>query len=205
MTKLMAFCKGVWQRIDWRPNVLTCLEIALILLIYPLMQWANPQYFVEDGWVENIQLLVLLAAIIIALRTKLNRPLFVFAALVIVLMIMRETNLFRGYFCAVYLQPGVLCRWEEFSYGYLVKGIRWVFVAYALYYFVRHKIWQPIMKYVLNAPIFVWDILICGLMIIGGMIAEMACVDNEVMEECCEWVCYLALTNCVYRYSRLSL
>ena len=80
-----------------------------------------------------------------------------------------------------------------------------MFVAYTVYYFVRHKIWQPIIKYIMKAPIFIWDIAIVGLMIIGGTLAEFPCIDNEIMEECCELTCYLALANCVWRYRQVKI
>lgn len=205
MNKIWNFCRELWQRIDWKPDAVTLLEILLILLVYPLMKWGNPVYFVEDGWVENLQLLILLGGAILALRAKQNKKLFVFVAFALLFMIMRETNLFRGYFCMAYLSPDDLCRWEAFQYGYLAKGARLVFVAYVLYYFVRHKLWQPMIEYVLKAPVFVWDFLILFLMAVGGTVAEFSCIDSEIMEECCETILYLALVKCVYRYSKISL
>lgn len=205
MNNVRNFFVNLWQRINWRPNALTLLEFILILLIYPTMQFAAPQLFVEDGWVENIQLIVLSTAIVAALRAKQNRPLFVFAAMVVVFMIMRETNMFRGYYCAAYLDPDEMCRWEAFKYGYAVKYLRWLWVAYMIYYFIRNKLWQPIIKYVVNAPIYIWDLLVLGLMMAGGTAAEFADIDNEIMEECCELVCYLALFNCILRYRRVAI
>ena len=204
MTTIGNFFGGLWQRIDWKPNALTWVELCLMAAVYPLMQWAEPIYFAEDGWVENVQLLVLLGTGIIACRARQNRPLFIFAALVVIFMIMRETNLFRGYFCRAYLSVDALCRWEAFEYGYLAKGMRLLFVIGSVGYFLWHKLWQPVLKYLWHAPIFIWDIgIFCG-MALGGTVAEFACIDNEIMEESCELICYLALANCIYRYTRVS-
>ena len=120
-------------------------------------------------------------------------------------MIMRETNLFRGYFCSKYLSSDDMCRWSEFKYGYLATCGRIVFALFTLWYFIKHKLWQPLWKYIVKAPIFVWEFLVIGLTIIGGTIAEFAFIDNEVMEECCELICYLAITNCIWRYCRVSV
>jgi len=207
MSTIGNFCLNLWKRIDWKFNFMTFVEVALLLAIYPLMRWQWPDaaYYVEDGWVENIQLAVLAIAAIIAFNTRNEHRLFVFAGLVLIFMILRETNLFRGYFCMAYLEPDAMCRWEDFEYGYLVKGARWVFVAYTVYYFLRHKVWQPIIKYIMKAPIFIWDIAIVGLMIVGGTLAEFPSIDNEIMEECCELTCYLALANCVWRYRQIKI
>lgn len=207
MSTIGNFCLNLWRRIDWKFNLLTFVEVVLLLAIYPLMRWQWPDaaYYVEDSWVENIQLAVLFIAAIIAFNTRNEHRLFVFVGFILIFMILRETNLFRGYFCMAYLEPDEMCRWENFKYGYLVKGARWVFVAYTVYYFVRHKIWQPIIKYIMKAPIFIWDIAIVGLMIIGGTLAEFPCIDNEIMEECCELTCYLALANCVWRYRQVKI
>lgn len=205
MSNVRNFLVNLRQRINWHPNFLTWIEFILILLIYPTMQFAAPQLFVEDGWVENIQLVVLVVAIFAALRAKQNRSLFVFAAMVVVFMIMRETNMFRGYYCAAYLDSDKLCRWEAFKYGYAVKSLRWLWVAYMIYYFIRNKLWQPIIKYVANAPFYIWDLLVLGLMMSGGTVAEFADIDNEIMEECCEFVCYLALLNCILRYRQVKI
>lgn len=205
MNKMRSFILNLWQRINWKPNLLTWVELILILSIYPVMQYANPQLFVEDGWVENIQLIVLAAAIVVAMRAKQERSLFVFAAMFVAFMIMRETNMFRGYFCAAYLEPDAMCRWEAFKYGYVAKALRLLWVAFMLYYFIRHKLWQPIKKYIFKAPIYVLDLLILGAMIVGGTVAEFADIDNEIMEECCELVCYLALFNCILRYRKVQI
>ena len=38
-------------------------------------------------------------------------------------------------------------------------------------------------------------------MIVGGTAAEFQSIDNEILEECCELIAYLALTNCIWRYT----
>lgn len=203
--QMKTFLKNIWRRFDFSLNYLTWLEFGLLLLVWPLMQWANPALFVEDGMVENIQLLVLIAAILVAWRAKNNRELFIFAAFVLLFMILRETNLFRGYFCSKYQLSGLDCRWSSFQYGWIASAVRWLLVAVMVVYATRHKLWQPIWNYVMKAPIFVWDLLILGLTIIGGTVAEFSFIDNEIMEECCELISYIALANCVYRYQKLQI
>ena len=205
MLKISNICLALWRRMNWRPNACTLIEILLLALIAPLMLWANPAWFVEDGIVENIQLLVLIAAFIIACRAQNQRPLFIFAAMIVIFLIMRETNMFRGYFCEKYLNPDDICRWKEFKYGFIPEAIRLLLAIVALGYFIRCKLWRPLWKYVVNAPIFVWDFLILGLTFVGGTIAEFPCIDNEILEECCELICYIAVANCIWRYRQIEL
>lgn len=205
MHKLWNLCSALWQRINWRPNLCTWAEVLLMIMIVPFMQWGNPVWFVEDGAVENIQLLVLIIAFVIALRAENQRKFFIFAALMVLFMIMRETNLFRGYFCEKYLSGDAVCRWKDFKYGYIPEGFRLLFAGGTLIYFICCKLWQPLWKYVCRAPIFIWDILILGITVVGGTVAEFPCVDNEILEELCELICYIAVANCIWRYRQIKI
>ncbi len=201
MNAIKLFITDLWHRLKWRGNLLTFVELGLIIAILPIMRGANPQWFVEDGLVENIQLLVLSTAIIVACLSKNEQSLFIFVAMIVGFMIIRETNLFRGYFCARYLEEDTICRWKEFRFGWIADALRWLFVLTMVGYFMYHKLWKKVWQYICNAPIFVWDLLILGVMIVGGTAAEFQSIDNEILEECCELIAYLALTNCIWRYT----
>ena len=200
MKRILAFFTDCWRRLNWSTNYGTWLEMVLIMAVVPAMRWGNPQWFVEDGLIENMQLLVLAAGLVVAFKATENRPLFVLAAFVVMFMIIRETNLFRGWFCEKYLSADELCKWSAFRYGWIADAVRWLFVGYIAYYAWRKRLWRLLGDYVQKAPIYVWDIAILGLMMVGGTVAEFACVDNEIMEEECELIAYVALVNCIYRY-----
>ena len=203
MKKIATLYREIRQRINWRPNLMTWLELAAAVLSIPaLLLPFNPQLFVENGWVENIQLVILVAAIVIACRAKKDKPLFIFAAFIVVFLIIRETNMFRDIFCMKFLSQGEVCRWSAFKYGYLVSGARWLFAAYVVYYAWRHHLWRTAWQYICKAPIYIWDFVIFGLAVFGATIAEFSCVDSETLEECCELVLYMALTNCIWRYAK---
>ena len=205
MRKLYEILQQLWQRINWQPNVCTWLELLLIMAVIPVMLRADPAWFVEDGLVENIQLIVLSLAFIVALKSQNQHRFFVFLGMIILFMIMRETNLFRGYFCEKYLSPYDICRWKEFKYGYLVTGGRLIFVAFVLWYFIKNKLWRPLWNYIVKAPIYIWDFTFLVLMILGGTIAEFSCIDNEIMEEFCELISYIVIGNCIWRYRQVSV
>lgn len=104
------FFKNIPTRIRWNINGLTIIEFIYILAIPFVLKFANSQFFVEGALVENLQLVVLAVAFVIAVKAPQDRSLFIALALLIVLMLMRETNLGRSYFCAKYLSPDEICR-----------------------------------------------------------------------------------------------
>jgi hypothetical protein len=198
------FWQTLPQRLVFGVNLLTIAEICFLLAILPLCYWANPNWFVENGVVETFQLIWLIGTLFLALGAKNDKSLFVFTALVVVLLIMRETNLGRHYFCEKYLNPTDLCRWKSMKYGIFVEPLRDLFWAYVFYYAYKHKLWKTVIEYILQAPVYVWDIL---LMLIGaflGTISECRLLDNEILEECGELLCYLAFANCIWRYGYLQ-
>ncbi len=194
------FIKQIWQRCDWNVRPLTLLGLVLLAAIWPLMRYADPQWFIEDGAVENLQLLIIVAAFIVALTAPQHKKLFFFAALIVAMLFGREINFGRGIFCALYLSPDEVCKWNKFHYGHLVGIIQLLCAAVIVIYALVNKLWHPVWQYIKNAPIFVWDILIFAVATIGGAAAELPCIDNEIMEESMESIMYVALAVLLWRY-----
>ena len=132
--KLLEFTKKIPARLQWNLSWLTVVEFIYIAAIQFMLKYADTQLFVEGGWIENLQLVILGSALIIALRSPKDKALFTALSLVIVLMLMRETNLGRSYFCEKYLSPDEICRWKKMKYGFIVEPLRDLYVVYILYY-----------------------------------------------------------------------
>jgi hypothetical protein len=66
-------------------------------------------------------------------------------------------------------------------------------------------VWRPLIKYVLKAPIFVWDILILLLAVTGSWAAELPCVDSEILEESAELLMYVMLADLLWRYGHVAV
>lgn len=202
---MLNLLKNVRRRIDWHILPITVLMALLLMAIYPVMLYAPAEWFMEDGAVENVQLVVLIVATIIALCAKYEKKMFVLAAFVVLLLLMREINGGRAYFCKLYLEPDEICRWKNMKYGYLADLVRWgvglSIVAYAL----MAQLWRPIWKYIKKAPIYVWDFVLLVMAVIGAQAAEWKCVDNEILEESMETVMYLLLAWLIWRYGRVKI
>ena len=192
------------KRFSAKINLLTILEVICLLAVYPFMNYANASWFVEYGFDESSQLLILCCGIIISISNHTHKNLFKFIALILFFMILRETNMGRGYFCAQYLSEDELCRWSSFKYGFIPQTFRILLVFYAIYYFCRHRLYNQLWVYITEAPIYIFDISILFLSAIGGTLAECSFIDNEIMEESCELIFYITLCNCIWRYGRIK-
>lgn len=194
------FLKGIPARIRWNINGLTIIEFIYILAIPFMLKFANSQFFVEGALVENLQLVVLAVAFVIAVKAPQDRSLFIALALLIVLMLMRETNLGRSYFCEKYLSPDEICRWKKMKYGFIVEPLRGLYGLYILYYIWSRKVHKIVWQYLKQAPIYIFDSLVFVGAAIVATIAEWPIIDNEILEECCELLMYIGVVNLIYRY-----
>lgn len=199
------FIKNIIQRFDYKVSSITAIEFLSVALIYLMMKFADPSWFVENGIVENLQIVILVVAFIICITAKQDKSLFVFCGLVVLLLIMRETNFGRSYFCAKYLSADEICRWKNMRYGYIAEYGRLLYCISIVIYAYYHKLWKVIWKYVTVVPIYIWDIAIILLCTTLGVMAEFKSVDNEILEECAEGIVYFALAYCLWRYSRSPL
>lgn len=198
----MDFIKNIVARFDWSITFFTVMEIILVISIYPFMQYANPVFFMENGIVENFQLLILFFAMIICLTSKQNKQLFLFCAFIVVFLMIRETNLGRSYFCAKYLTPTDVCKWQNLKYGYMADWVRIFYALVIAVYAIYVKIWKIIWLYVKKAPIYVWEFILMIIGIIGGTLAEKPSFDSEIAEECFETLFYICLCYTLWRYTR---
>lgn len=199
------FLKGIPARMRWNINGLTIIEFIYILAIPFMMKFANPQFFTEGALVENLQLVVLAAAFVIAVKAPQNKTLFIALALLIILMLMRETNLVRSYFCEKYLSPDEICRWKKMKYGVIVEPLRDLYGLYILYYIFSRKVYITVWQYVKQAPIYIFDSIIFIGAVISATIAEWPVIDNEILEESSELLMYIVLVNLILRYKVLKL
>lgn len=201
----MDFLKGISARMRWNINGLTIIEFIYILAIPFMMKFANPQFFTEGALVENLQLVVLAAAFVIAVKAPQNKTLFIALALLIVLMLMRETNLGRSYFCEKYLSPDEICRWKKMKYGVIVEPLRDLYGLYILYYIFSRKVYKTVWQYIKQAPIYIFDSVFFIGAVISATLAEWPVIDNEILEESSELLMYIVLVNLILRYRVLKL
>lgn len=71
--------------------------------------------------------------------------------------------------------------------------------------FGKNRLYLPLWRYIRQAPLYMLDIIVLLLMAVCSEMAEFEFIDNEVFEESCETILYLAWLNCIYRYRQLKI
>jgi hypothetical protein len=194
--------KNIWNRLDFSTNMLTFAELLLVLAIYPLVQYTDAKWFAEDSIVENLQMIICFACLVVAWRAPKDRPLFIFWGLLMMLMIIREINMGRHWLCAAYTSL-IYCGWSDVPYGEVLHWTRNILTVFVVVYFFWRKVYRLVWQYVKTAPIYVWEFLFLAL---GALLAQLAesPLDNESLEELAESLFYLAFLNCLVRYEKLD-
>ncbi|MBR3662552.1 MAG: hypothetical protein IKN67_04660 [Alphaproteobacteria bacterium] len=199
MKNLYSLLADFKKRLNFQVNLFNIAEFVILATIFPIVMYANPQLFVEDGWVENLQLIILIACFYPALGAKQDKPLFNLAAMIILLMIARELNMGRYYVCDYLGMSRSDCSWKNIPHGYIANIIRAGFALYVIFYAFKTKIHNFVIKYLQTAPIYVWDICFVA---VGAVLATLAekPIDNEILEETAETLLYFAMFGIIWRY-----
>jgi len=191
----------VGNHLNFRFHLTTGIELLVALLILPCIMFLPEKWGWENGILENLQLVVLAFAFIIALTSKVNKKFFIFVALIITILALREVNCGRTIFFPV---PGVentFYKWKEIKYGYLAHPLYGLYMAIVGIYFLKNKLFLDLWEMVKKIKFPIWDIMF---LIIGmglGTYAE-ECMHNFVAEEITELLFYVALVGIIWLYSR---
>lgn len=185
---------------DFKLYPVTWIAIVVALLIVPCVKFLPETYGYENGLLENIQMVTLLAAFIICVTSKVNKKFFYFSAMVIGILALREINCGRTIFFPVPGEVNSYYGWKDIKYGWLAHPLYGLYMAFVGFYFLKNKLFINLWQLIKNIKFPVWNIL---LMLMGmglGMYAEKA-LHNMVFEEITELLFYVALTGIIYLYA----
>ena len=115
------------------------------LLVVPCVMFLPQRYGYENGLLENLQMVVLFLGVFLAIKSKVNKKFFYFAAMVLVILILREVNCGRTLFFPV---PGVenaFYSWKEIKYGWLAHPLYGLYMAYVGFYFIKNKLFVDLL------------------------------------------------------------
>ena len=198
MRKIINFCKS---HLNFKFYNINWLNVFVLLLIFPACRFLPLEAAYENSWFENIQLVVLFWGMYLALTTKFNKTFFKFAALVIGILLIRETNCLRTIFFCVPGEPNTFYTWKEIKYGWLFHPLYGCYIAWTGVYFIWKKLYLDLWKYVKNVKFPVWN----GLILIFAIVCSWAGEEifhNMMFEECSELLAYTDLGSVSYLYSR---
>ncbi|MCM1340087.1 MAG: hypothetical protein NC191_10490 [Muribaculaceae bacterium] len=181
----------------------TAVFIGAALLMLLGLKLCGVQEIPENSWLENTQLIALIAGICFCLNPKNNKDykvINIFFALIIFLLAMREISYGRVFFAQI---PGTndFYHWSHYKYGYLAHIIIGLYIAgslaWALWKKVFVKIWE-----VLKKTLFpFWNVVLLGAAIPLQVIAEKR-FDNTLVEETLELLMYCLIAYMVFLYNK---
>lgn len=209
--KIKAFTSA---HLDFKIYPVTWIAIINALLIIPCILYLPEKFGYENGLLENLQLVALLAGFILCLAyPKFNKSennndenhtsmvkFFRFAALVIVILFLREINCGRTIFFPVPGEVNTFYGWKDIKYGWLAHPLYGLYMAYVAFYFLFNKLFITLWDIVKNIKFPVWNILLMLVGMIWGTLAEEV-YHNMVMEEITELLFYVALAGIIYLYA----
>ena len=182
-------------------DFMTILLVLSGVFLLPLFSVLPEKYGYENGLIENTQVFVLFVGFYLSLTVKEYKKLFIFVAMVISILILREVNCGRTLFFAVPGKENTFYKWKDLTYGYLVHPAFGFYIVMVLFYFVKNKLfadaWQLIKRFrfpVLSIVCFLLSVLL-------GMYAERK-MHNFVVEEFAELLVYIFFVQMLWMYSR---
>ena len=199
--------------LDFKVYPVTWIAIVNALLIVPCIMYLPERFGYENGLLENLQLVALLIGFILCLaypkfsKSENNEEthtsmvkFFRFAALVIIILFLREINCGRTIFFPVPGEVNTFYGWKDIKYGWLAHPLYGLYMAYVAFYFLFNKLFITLWDIVKNIKFPVWNVLLMLVGMIWGTLGEEV-FHNMVMEEITELLFYVSLTGIIYLYA----
>ena len=172
-----------------------------VLCVFPFLFMLPEKYGYENGVIENIQMGVLLLGVYFSLTVKEYKKLFVFVALFIFILLLREVNCGRTLFFSVEGMENTFYKWKELKYGYLAHPIFGFYIVLVLFYFVKNKLLADVFQIFKKFRFPVLSILFFFFSFVCGIYAERK-MHNLVFEEFAELLVYVFFVQILWMYSR---
>ena len=187
------------KHLDFKIYPVTWIAILFALIIIPGLIYFPKEFGYENGILENIQMVFLFIGLILAFNAKVNKKFFIFAGLVITIIMLREINCGRTLFFPIPGEVNHFYSWKDIKYGYLAHPIYGLYIGCVGLYFFINKLFIDLWNIVKKIKFPVWNfvLLIVGMAI--GLYAEK-CLENAILEELGELLFYVSLTGIIWLY-----
>lgn len=192
------------KHFDFKLHNVTLISILIALAIIPCVLFMPERFGYENGLLENIQLIVLFLGLYLSFSAKNDKKFFIFAGLILTILLLREVNCGRTIFFAIPGEENAFYTWKEIKYGYLAHPIFGIYIATVGIYFLKNKLFINLWNYITKTQLPIWNIL---LMLLGmglGLLAEHS-MHNMVLEEITELLFYVSLVGIIWIYSKTKL
>ena len=189
------------QHFDLKIYPVTWLVLAAVIAVIPSIMYLPPQFGYENGVLENIQMLVLFIGTYLCFSAKTDKKFFIFAGLVLSILILREVNCGRTLFFPIPGTENAFYSWKQIKYGYLAHPIFGVYIASVVIYFLKNKLFLNLWHKIRDLKLPLWNILFLILGLVLSLYAEKA-TTNFVFEEISELLMYVSILSLIWLYSR---
>ena len=196
---LKDFVNTIKNHSDFRIYPVTIISIIIAILTIPCVKYLPVEYGYENGMLENIQMIFLFICCILGFSAKTNKKFFRFAALIVIILMLREINCGRTLFFPV---PGIenaFYQWKDIKYGWLANPLYGIFIASVGLYFIINKLYLTLFEYIKKVKFPVWNIVLLVLGMLAGMYAEKS-LNNMLFEEMAEMLFYSSLMGMIWLY-----
>ena len=193
-------CEFVKSHVNFGFQNITWIGVLTALAIIPAVMFLPERCGIENGVIENIQLVVLVLGLFFALRPKVDKKFFTFVALVLGILLIREVNCGRTIFFPIPGQENAFYRWSEIKYGWLAHVIYGIYITFVGLYFLVNKLFITLWQKLWSIKFPIWNFVLLLIGMVAGLFAEEA--HLLVFEESAELLFYVALVGFVYLYSQ---
>lgn len=184
---------------DFKIYKITWIPILIAILIYPAVKYLPVKYGYENGVLENIQIIFLILSCIFGLCAKTHKKFFKFAALVSIILILREINCGRTIFFPVPNTVNTFYSWKEIKYGWLAHPLYGLYMAGVGIYFIINKLYLDLFKYIKSVKFPILNIVLLFIGMGIGMYSEKV-LCNMLLEEMTEMLFYASLMSIIWLY-----
>ena len=182
----------------------TVLILFMAIFVFSFA-WGLPEKFgYENGLIENIQLIVLFVGFYLSCTAKEYKKFFIFVALVISTLLLREINCGRTLFFAVEEKENTFYKWKELKYGYLAHPIFGFYIVMILFYFIKNKLLLDVFQIIKKFCVPLLSVIGVFLFTVLGIYSESQ-IHNLVIEEFAELFIYIIFVQLVWMYSRQKI
>ncbi len=193
--------KFLKEHFDFKIYGVTMLSILTALAIIPCNMFLPERFGYENGLLENIQMFCLFTGLYFAFTARTEKKFFIFAGLVLTILMLREVNCGRTLFFPIPGEVNAFYSWNQIKYGYLAHPLFGLYMASTAVYFLWNKLFVNLWNIIKKIKFPIWNVL---LMILGMFLSWYTehTMDNEILEEISELLFYVSLIGIIYLYSR---
>ena len=199
---------GIIQKIktfiafDFHLSSSTVPALVVLILLYPAVLLLPEKCGYENELIENTQLMIIFFSCFIWCIVPEKRNLFIFAALIMFTLALREVNTGRTLFYAVPGEVNAFYGWDKVWYApyRLPAGI--IYGIGCAVFFFAGKVYKELGDLLAATRIPVWNVVLFLILTVASDLLDKFC-RSLILEEGVELAAYVVLfmTLCLYAFN----